>query len=132
PNVRRLYPVRDEAIPLYVQEQGAIVGKSHGVLIVRKKGEELGRARLKDVSQLVLCGNVMTTAQLVHLLCEAGIPIVHVSSGHWFYGVTHGIHLRNAFDRAAQFRASESSEQRLAFSRAVVHAKGTNQRTLLR
>src|SRR5690606_38826139 len=34
--VRRLYPPREEALPLYVQEQGARVGKRGGVLIVTK------------------------------------------------------------------------------------------------
>ncbi|MGH8953060.1 MAG: CRISPR-associated endonuclease Cas4g/Cas1g [Acidimicrobiia bacterium] len=132
PEVRRLYPPRDDALPLYVQEQGASVGKSRGTLVVRKKEDLLARVRLKEVSQLVLCGNVGVTAQTIHLLCEAGIPIVHLSQGHWFYGVTHGITLRNAYDRAAQFRAAEDPSRVLSFARSVVAAKGSNQRTLLR
>jgi CRISPR-associated protein Cas1 len=120
--VRRLYPARDDALPLYVQEQGARVGKSGALLIVRKGGEELGRARLKDVSHLVLCGNI---------LCEANVPVVHLSRGHWFYGITTGITLRNAFDRAAQFRVAAEPERTLILARAVVAAKGANQRRLL-
>lgn len=129
--VRRLYPSRDNALPFYIQEQGARVGKSAKVLVVTKQGEEVGRARLKDVSQLVLLGNVSLTAQALHLLCEAGIPVVHFSTGHWFYGVTQGINLRNAFDRQAQFQASADPEMSLAFARRIVWAKGANQRTLL-
>jgi len=132
PQVRRLYPVRDEAIPLYVQEQGAFVAKTRESLIVKKEGEELARVRLKDMSQLVLCGSVTLSAQTVHLLCEAAIPIVHLSMGHWFHGVTNGMGLRNAFDRAAQFAAAASPERRLRFARAVVAAKAANQRTMLR
>lgn len=71
---------RDDALPFYVQTQGAIVGKSGNCLTVRKEGGELAKAHLKDVSQLVLCGNIMVTAQTFHLLCEAGVPIVHLSS----------------------------------------------------
>lgn len=132
PQVRRLYPARDHALPLYVQEQGAIIGKSKKTLIITKKGEELARARLKDTSQLVLCGNIMVTAQTVHLLCEAGIPIVHLSSGHWFYGITQGITVKNAFAQEAQFLAARDSARCLAFAKSVVSAKGNNQRTLLR
>jgi CRISPR-associated protein Cas1 len=132
PDVRRLYPVRDDALPLYVQEQGAVVGKSGTCLIVRKGGEELGRASLKDVSQLVLCGNISVTAQTLHLLCEAAIPIVHLSSGHWFYGLTTGITLRNAFARQAQYLAAADPAKVLALAKAVVAAKGANQRTFLR
>jgi CRISPR-associated protein Cas1 len=129
--VRRLYPPREHALPLYVQEQGARVGKRAEVLVVSKGETEIGRARLKDVSQLVLCGNISVSAQTIHLLCEANIPIVHLSRGHWFYGITQGITLRNAYDRAAQFRAATDPARALAFAREVVRAKGSNQRTLL-
>lgn len=132
PEIRRLYPPRDEALPLYVQEQGASVGKSGDLIVVRKRGEELGRVRLLDVSQLVLCGNVMITAQAVHLLCEAGISIVHLSSGGWFHGVTTGMGLRNAFGRSAQFEAAARADRCLTLARELVAAKGVNQRTLLR
>src|SRR5262249_49865551 len=57
--------------------------------------------------------------------------VVHVSRGHWFYGVTQGITLRNAFDRAAQYRAAADPSRSLDFARAVVLAKGANQRTLI-
>jgi len=132
PNVRRLYPPRDDALPFYVQEQGATIGKTGKTMVVRKSGEELGRVRLKDVSQLVLCGNISISAQATHLLCEAGVPIVHLSSGHWFHGITHGINLRNAFDRAAQFAAAVQPDRCLAFAKELVAAKGANQRTMLR
>jgi len=132
PHVRRLYPARDDALPLYVQEQGARVGKQSESLVISRNGNELARAPLKDVSQLVLCGNVFVSAQTIHLLCEAGIPIVHLSRGNWFYGVTHGIHLRNAYNRAAQFDAADNPERQLRLAKAIVAAKGANQRTLLR
>jgi CRISPR-associated protein Cas1 len=129
--VRRLYPARENALPLYVQEQGARVGKQGSTLVVRKGEEDLGKARLKDVSQLVLCGNVFISAQTIQVLCEADIPVIHLSRGHWFYGITRGITLRNAFDRAAQFRVAGDPARVLAFARAVVAAKGANQRTFL-
>lgn len=130
--VRRLYPSRSDAPPLYVQTQGAYVGKRGNVIVVRQKDEELGHVRLIDLDHLVLCGNVGISAQTVHLLCEAGIPIVHVSRGGWFYGITSGLALRNAYDRAAQFHAAGQPDRRLALARAVVTAKGMNQRTMLR
>lgn len=129
--VRRLYPARDDALPLYIQEQGARVGKSGDVLVITKEGKEIARARIKDVSQLVLCGNVSITAQTIHLLCEASIPVVHLSRGHWFYGITAGITLRNAYDRAAQFEAASDPARRVTFAREIIAAKGANQRTLL-
>jgi CRISPR-associated protein Cas1 len=132
PGVRRFYPPRDHQQPLYVQDQGARVGKSHSRLVVRKDGNELTSVRLKDVSQLVLCGNIGVSAQTIHLLCEAAVPVVHLSMGHWFYGVTHGITLRNAYDRAAQFAAAADPHKCLELARQLVADKIINQRTMLR
>ncbi|NLE66715.1 MAG: CRISPR-associated endonuclease Cas1 [Lentisphaerae bacterium] len=131
-DLRRLYPARDDALPLYVQEQGARVRKEGEGLAAAKGEQNLGRFLLKDVSQAVLCGNVSITPQALHLLCERGVPVVHLSMGGWFYGLTMGHGLRNAYDRAAQFRAASDPGRCLAFARAVVGAKGHNQRTLLR
>ena len=68
PDVRRLFPARDRAMPFYVQEQGARVGKSGERLTVVKERETVGGARLREVSQLVLMGNVQVSAQALHLM----------------------------------------------------------------
>lgn len=130
-SVRRLFPPRVSTHPLYIQEQGAKIGKKGERLIVSKGGEELASVRLKDTSQVVLMGNVFITAQTLHLLCEAGLPVVHVSMKHWFYGITHGFGLRNALDRAAQYQAATDPEKCLEFAKAVVWGKASNQRTML-
>ncbi len=129
--LRRLFVPRDDAVPLYVQEPGASVGKTGGQLVVRKHGAELGRARIIDVSQLVVCGAVQVSHAVLHSLCESGVPVVHLSTGHWLYGVTWGMTLRNSFDRAAQFRAAATPRSVLVFARSLVAAKIRNQRTLL-
>ncbi|GIW75809.1 MAG: CRISPR-associated exonuclease Cas4/endonuclease Cas1 fusion [Phycisphaerae bacterium] len=130
--LRRLYPVRDDATPLYVQEHGARVGTSRGTITVTKESKKIASARLQDVSQVVLCGNIGVSAQAIHILAEASIPIVHLSGSHWFYAVTHGQSLRNAFDRAAQFRVAEDPQRCLSFAKQLVLDKAANQRTLLR
>lgn len=130
--VRRMYPARDDAVPLYVQEQGAYVGKKGEGLRVTKEGKEILSARLIDVSQLVLCGNISVSPAVFHMLAEHGIPVVHLSMGHWFYGISQGFGLRNAYDRAAQFAKATDPEFCLQLAKAIVTAKGSNQRTLLR
>jgi CRISPR-associated protein Cas1 len=130
--IRRLYPPRPDATPLYVQTQGAFVGKRGQSLVVRAEGQELTHVGLKDVSQLVLCGNVQVSMQTMHLLCEADVPVVMLSSGMWFYGISHGQSLRNAYDRAAQFHTAADPARCLEFARALVRDKAANQRTQLR
>ncbi|MCY3018314.1 MAG: CRISPR-associated endonuclease Cas1 [Planctomycetota bacterium] len=72
------------------------------------------------------------SAQTLHLLCQEGIPVVHLTMGHWFCGITTGITLRNAYVRAAQFQAASEPARCLALAKAIVAAKGANQRTFLR
>ena len=72
--VRRMYPIRNDAVPVYVQEQGARVSKS-GDCIHVKTAEETRKIRLIDVSELTVFGNVQITTQTTRELCERGIPI---------------------------------------------------------
>lgn len=130
--IPRLFPARDDRRPLYVQEQGAWIGKRGEQLYVTKEGESLAQARLKDISQLVLCGSVNVSAALLHLLCEGGIPTVHLSHGHWLQGITTGITIRNAFDRAAQFAKAADPGACRGLAQELVAAKISNQRTMLR
>jgi len=129
--IRRFFPARDDALPVYVQEQGAFVGKSGETLVIKKGGAKLADVRIMDASQVVLCGNVQISAQAVHVLADRGIPIVHLSTGHWFYGITRGITLKSAYTRDAQFECARDNEWSLSIAKAFVAAKGRNQRTLL-
>lgn len=132
PDPRRLYPARDDATPLYIQEQGVLVGKQDDAIVVRKGQDILGRFLLKDISQLVLLGNVTITAPALSLLAEHDIPIAHHSRGWWFNGITLPMGPRNSYLRAAQFATAANPAARLALARALVDAKARNQRTLLR
>jgi CRISPR-associated protein Cas1 len=130
--VRQFFPARDDGLPFYVQEQGAIVCKTGKTLTVCKGKERLITVRLADISQLVLCGNISVTPQTIHLLCEENVPIVHLSMGHWFYGLTQGTDLKNAYLRAAQFSVAADAVRCLQLARQIVSAKLAAQRTFLR
>jgi CRISPR-associated protein Cas1 len=128
---RRLYPARDYATPLYVQEQGARVGKESERLEIRKGDEKLGEAKVRDISQVVLMGNVQLSAQALHLLMEKEIPVIHLSTGGWFHGISHGQGIRNAYNRSAQYAAATDPARCLTFAKEVVRAKIANQRILI-
>ncbi len=132
PKVRRLVAPRDDATPLYVQEQGARVGLRGQRFYVSKGKAVLGEFRIIDVSQIALCGAVSITTPAIRAACQAGIPVLHLSRGYWFYGMTAGPTLRNAFDRRAQYEFAADPARSLDMARCIVEAKGRNQRTLLR
>jgi len=130
--VRRLVPARDDAAPVYVQEQGAVVGRAGERLVVRAPGREEATIRLLDVAQLSVYGNVQVTAQALRSLVERDVPILHHTYGGWLIAVTTAPMRRNILLRAEQYRAADDPERSLATSRGFVVGKIRNQRTLVR
>lgn len=129
--VRRLVPARDDRVPLYVQEQGAVVGKRGERLVVALRNEALAEVRLMELSQVVLFGYAQVTTQALHALCEREVPIIYLSRGGWFYGMTFGHPHKNIELRIAQHRLIESGAA-IGVARSLVSGKIQNQRTLLR
>ena len=131
--LRGLVPSRDDAVPLYVTEQGARVGISGEVIEVRgREGTKTGQARLFELSQLVLWGNVSVSAQAARELLVRGVPICWLTWGGWLAGLSDGMGHGNIELRRAQFRAAESPERSLSLARRFVRVKILNARTLLR
>ena len=129
--VRRLVPARDDLRPLYVTGHGLSIGRSHDVLQVRDRGGVIQEARLHDISQVNVFGNVTMTSGAVQALCGSEKPVAYFSSGHWFYGMTSGMGLKNVFLRRDQFARAEDAPFCLTLARDIVSTKIRNQRTLL-
>lgn len=141
-------PPADSALPLYVQEPGARIGKSGEVLTIKappprsgkpdrsadrqEPGELAHKVAIGDVSELVLAGPVSLSTPALHALLRAEVPVAWLSSGFWYLGATGGRGPRSATSRAAQFRVARDGAARQAFAKDLVAAKLKNQRTLLR
>ncbi len=130
--VRRLMPARDDALPLYIQEQGATLGKSGEQLTVKTRDKPVRQVRLLDVSQVSVLGNVQITAQALRELSTAGVPVCHFSYGGWFHAMTVGMTHKNVELRIAQYAAAADPARSLAMARQFVLGKIKNCRTLLR
>jgi CRISP-associated protein Cas1 len=62
--VRRPVPARDDLRALYVTGNGLSVGKSGEVLQIRDRKSLVQEARINEVSQVNLCGNVRSLSTL--------------------------------------------------------------------
>lgn len=131
--VRRLMPLRDDTLPVYVQgAYGLSVGLKGDNLEIREKGKAISEAKLFETSQMSLFGNVQVSAQAIRELASREIPIVHLSYGGWLNAVTTSPPHKNIELRRAQFSASMDKEKCLMLARSFVAGKIYNQRTLLR
>lgn len=129
---RPLSVTRDDALPLYVQANKAKVTKKRETLEITVGDEAATTARLIEVSQVVLMGNVYLTTPCLHELMRREIPVSWHSYGGWFLGHTVGTGHKNVELRTAQYRSSFSERNCLAVARGLVHTKIMNARTMLR
>ena len=132
PKPRKLLPARENALPFYVQEQGAMIGKSADRLVVKKKGEVIGERRLMDVSQVSVFGSVMLTAAALRELNVRGVPVCHFSYGGWFHGMTTGLVHKNVELRIRQYAIAGDAEKSLEVAKRFIAGKIRNSRTMLR
>jgi CRISPR-associated protein Cas1 len=132
PRVRRLLPACDEALPLYLQQQGTSLGKTGDQLVVKARQEVMQKVKLIDVSQVCVFGNVQVTSQALRELATAGIPLCYFTYGGWYFATMVGHTHKNVELRIAQYAAASDPGRSLAFARQFVAGKIKNARTLLR
>jgi CRISPR-associated protein Cas1 len=116
--------------PVYVMEQGAVVGVRRGRLEITKEAENLGSYRLIDVSQVCIYGNVTLTSQVMRELFAREIPVCWFSYGGWFSGIAEGLPGKHVELRRAQF--TTPPDALLTIAGSIVAGKIRNSRTLLR
>jgi CRISPR-associated protein Cas1 len=122
-----------EALPLYIQHHSAKLAKKGETLEVSDKdGRVLATARLREVSQVVVQGNIYITTPCLQELMHRGIPVTWHSYGGFFFGHTIGNGHKNVELRTAQYRASFNDSTCLRIARGLVAAKIANSRTQLR
>ena len=131
-NPRPLAVAQTEALPVYVQARGAKVAKDGETLQIFVDDQKVTSARLAEVSQLVLWGNIYLTSPALQELMVRQIPVSWHSFGGWFMGHTIGTGHKNVELRTAQYRASFEPDRCLRIARGLVVAKIQNCRTLLR
>jgi len=129
---RPLFVQKDDALPVYVQTQRAKVTKSGETLEIHVEDQKVQTARLGEVSQLVLWGNVYVTTPALQELMIREIAVSWHSHGGWFMGHTIGTGHKNVEIRSAQYRASFDQAHCLRLAKGFVVAKIQNARTLLR
>lgn len=127
---RRIVPRNPDDGPLYVTEQGASVGVHGGRVEVSRNRDVLVSARLIDVSQVNIYGNVSVSAYAMRQFFAREVPVCWFSYGGWFTGLAEGLPGKHVDLRRAQVLAA--SGLGLAVARALVAGKIRNCRTLLR
>ena len=126
---RRLTPRNPDQAPLYVTEQGAVIGARGNRLIVTKDKDVLGEYRLIDISAVCVFGHVQVTTTALNRLWNVGASTLWFSHGGWLNGWAPGHPSKYVELRRRQVIANSQGG---VISRRMIAGKIRNQRTLLR
>jgi CRISPR-associated protein Cas1 len=128
---------------LYVQEQGAVVGRDvEQIKVTLPRNPQSGvltpapqppkKISIRELEQVVLYGNVQLTSQAIDLLLEHDIDVIFLS----LYGKYRGRLGRDGSKfarlRHAQLRLEGDGKRTLTVAKAIVQTKLANQVNLLR
>jgi CRISPR-associated protein Cas1 len=116
---------------VYVKEQGAIIRKHGGRILVEKDHELLLEIPLRQTDSVAVFGNVQVTTQALSELLDRGIPVALYTrhgrlKGHVVPDLSKNVPLR-----VAQYRMVLDEAASLGLAKAVVRAKLLNAGRLL-
>lgn len=131
-DLRPLVVEHEDAHPLHVGLQGAVIGLKGQELEIRLDRQVKTTAALGETSSVSVYGNVMFTTQALRQLLINDVTVAFHSQSGWFYGIAHPMSERGLATRRAQFAAAADPTWRLAVAHRVVEGKIRNQRTFLR
>ena len=111
---------------IYVKEQGAIIHKRGGRILVEKEDKLLMEIRLRETDSVAVFGNVQVSTQALSELLDRAIPLALYTrhgrlKGHVVPGLSKNVSLR-----VAQYRTSLDEAASLTIAKAVVRAKLRN------
>ena len=116
---------------VYVKEQGAVIRKHGGRILVEKDGALLIEIPLRQTDSVAIFGNVQVTTQALSEFLDRGIPVALYTrhgrlKGHVVPDLSKNVPLR-----VAQYRMALDEAASLGLAKAVVRAKVRNAGRLL-
>jgi len=131
-NIRNLFPSSDDSFPLYIIGNSIYIKKKGDEIQILLDGEHYKTVPIRQISQLSFYGNGSITQPTLRELLQRGIPVCYFTFGGWFYGISIGHQHKNVDLRISQYKTAFNNNMSLKISKAFVHGKIKNCRTLLK
>ncbi|MBP6965545.1 MAG: CRISPR-associated endonuclease Cas1 [Armatimonadetes bacterium] len=116
---------------LYVDEYGARVRFSQGLIVVEKDGDELSSVRLQELDSVVIQENCGITSSAVCAFLRGGVDVCFITRGGEYVGKLEPAEGKNVLLRREQYAAADDPAFALGIARAAVAGKLRNMRTIL-
>ena len=116
---------------LFVQTQGAVLGKEGETVRVKVDGQVKLVVPLHHLNGIVCFGRVLVSPSLVQLCAERDVGIAYMSEHGRFVARLVSAVSGNVLLRREQYRRADAAESCLAIARQIIAAKIQNCRTTL-
>ncbi|NTU53042.1 MAG: CRISPR-associated endonuclease Cas1 [Chlorobiaceae bacterium] len=117
---------------LYLQEQGSIMRKDGERFSIEKEGAVVNEVVVRHIEQVVVFGNVALSTPVMQYCLQNEIPVTFLSQHGSYFGRLEATLADNAEMQRYQFLRSIDEPFALETAKAIVVAKITNSRTMIR
>lgn len=116
---------------IYIDEHGAFLRTSQGLVVVEKDAAILASVRLQEIESVIVMENCALTSAAVVEMLRAGVEVAFLSRNAEYLGKLEPVASKNVAVRSKQHAASADQAFCLALSRRFVAAKIANMRTIV-
>ncbi|MEJ5230236.1 MAG: CRISPR-associated endonuclease Cas1 [Pseudothermotoga sp.] len=111
---------------IYVTEQGAVLSKDLGKLIISKDGKTIKELPLKNVEVVNLMGNIFLTPHILNYFLDNGIEVVFMTQYGKYRGKLYTNEYRNVLLRLKQYERAKDESFKLRMAKSIVVGKLNN------
>jgi CRISPR-associated protein Cas1 len=114
---------------LYLLQSYGQAGLEGEQVVIRQGGEELARARLPLIDQILVMGNVQLTTPLIRACLRGNVAVAYLSRTGWCHGRL--LPVERGYRHRSRHQLALADGERLAAARQMVAGKVANGRVLL-
>ncbi len=111
---------------VYIMEQGAVLAKKDGRMVVIKAKKVLDEVPLKKIERINLLGNITMTTNMINYCLDNKIEVIFMTQHGRYRGKLYTEEYRNVLLRLKQYERSLDPNFRLRMAKSIVKGKLTN------
>ncbi|KLO23481.1 CRISPR-associated endonuclease Cas1 [Marinitoga sp. 1155] len=111
---------------IYITEQGAVLSKKQGRLIISKNKNIISEIPLNKIEKVNLMGNISLTTPIINYFLDKKIEVIFMTQTGKYRGKLYTDEYRNVLLRLEQYKRSQDEEFKLKISKSIVIGKLKN------
>ena len=111
---------------IYITEQGAILSKNQGRLVITKDKTIISEIPLNKIEKVNLMGNISMTTPLINYFLDNEIEVIFMTKTGKYRGKLYTDEYRNVLLRLKQYEKAKDEKFKLKMSKSIVKGKLKN------